>query len=125
MYQLRRNILVLHYKDYYFKKEKANIGVKWYEHLGPRGPAVLSQWLVFVSLAVLYNLVFTIGRAVFWELNRALPTKLWWTFDIASDLIYVLDTVVHAHEGNREESTAVLLMIMLAKHKIICRIFVG
>ncbi|KAJ1523465.1 hypothetical protein ONE63_001319 [Megalurothrips usitatus] len=65
------------------------------------------RWLVFVSLAVLYNLVFTIGRAVFWELNRAIPTKLWWTFDITSDLIYVLDTVVHAHEGYLEQGLMV------------------
>ncbi|XP_052121786.1 cyclic nucleotide-gated cation channel subunit A [Frankliniella occidentalis] len=74
-------------------------------------------WLVFVSLAVLYNLVFTIGRAVFWELNRAIPTRLWWTFDITSDLIYVLDTIVHAHEAQ------VVLAILVLIHWNACLYF--
>lgn len=51
-----------------------------------------------VSLAVLYNVVFVLGRAVFWELNNALP-PLWWTLDYTCDVIYIIDTLVHAHEG--------------------------
>ncbi|XP_034232900.1 cyclic nucleotide-gated cation channel subunit A [Thrips palmi] len=65
------------------------------------------RWLIFVSLAVLYNLIFTIGRAVFWELNRAIPTKMWWAFDIISDSIYMLDTIVHMHEGYLEQGLMV------------------
>jgi hypothetical protein len=56
------------------------------------------QWLCVVSLAVLYNIVFVIGRAVFWEINRQAP-ELWWTLDYLCDLIYMADTLVHLHEG--------------------------
>lgn len=57
------------------------------------------QWLMMVSLAVLYNVIFVLGRAVFWELNNVAPA-LWWTLDYACDVIYVLDTLIRAHEGN-------------------------
>lgn len=51
-----------------------------------------------VSVAVLYNVIFVVGRAVFWELNNAIP-PLWWTLDYLCDIIYVLDIFVRAHEG--------------------------
>jgi hypothetical protein len=54
-----------------------------------------------VSVAVLYNFVFVIGRAVFWELNNAAPA-LWWTLDYSCDIIYLLDTLIHAHEGKKK-----------------------
>lgn len=54
---------------------------------------------MIVSLAVLYNVIFVIGRAVFWELNNTLP-GMWWTLDYFCDLIYVLDILIHAHEGD-------------------------
>lgn len=57
-----------------------------------------------VSLAVLYNVIFVLGRAVFWELNNVAPT-LWWTLDYTCDVIYVLDTLIRAHEGKRFSST--------------------
>ena len=56
---------------------------------------------MLVSVAVLYNFVFVIGRAVFWELNNALPA-LWWTLDYTCDIIYLFDIIIHAHEGKRE-----------------------
>ncbi|EDS30417.1 cyclic-nucleotide-gated cation channel [Culex quinquefasciatus] len=56
------------------------------------------RWLSVVSLAVLYNIVFVIGRAVFWEINRQAPA-LWWTLDYLCDFIYLADTLVHCHEG--------------------------
>jgi hypothetical protein len=59
---------------------------------------------MLVSVAVLYNFVFVIGRAVFWEVNNAAPA-LWWTLDYTCDIIYLLDIVVHAHEGRRERPT--------------------
>lgn len=62
------------------------------------------QWLMLVSVAVLYNFVFVIGRAVFWELNNAVPA-LWWTLDYTCDIIYLLDILVHAHEGKRKFPT--------------------
>lgn len=57
-----------------------------------------SQWLSLVTLAVVYNLIFVIGRAVFWEINNKVPA-LWFTLDYVCDLVYVIDTLVHAHEG--------------------------
>lgn len=54
---------------------------------------------MLVTVTILYNLVFVIGRGVFWELNNSMPT-IWWILDYASDGIYVVDTLVHAHEGN-------------------------
>lgn len=56
------------------------------------------QWLAVVSLAILYNMVFVIGRAVFWELDKL--TVLWFVLDYLCDAIYVFDTIVHIHEGN-------------------------
>jgi cyclic nucleotide gated channel len=56
---------------------------------------------MLVSVAVLYNFVLVIGRAVFWELNNAAPA-LWWTLDYTCDIIYLLDTLIHAHEGKRK-----------------------
>lgn len=59
-----------------------------------------SQWLMVVSFAVLYNIVFVLGRAVFWELNnRAQMIPMWWTLDYLCDVIYIVDALVHAHEG--------------------------
>ncbi|XP_033610303.1 cyclic nucleotide-gated cation channel subunit A isoform X2 [Cryptotermes secundus] len=60
------------------------------------------RWLMLVSVAVLYNFVFVIGRAVFWELNNAAPA-LWWILDYTCDIIYLLDILVHAHEGYLEQ----------------------
>ena len=56
---------------------------------------------MLVSVAVLYNFVFVIGRAVFWELNNAVPA-LWWTLDYTCDIIYLFDIIIHAHEGKRQ-----------------------
>lgn len=51
-----------------------------------------------VSIAVLYNIIFVIGRAVFWEINNH-AKGLWWTLDYLCDFIYMIDTLVHCHEG--------------------------
>lgn len=58
------------------------------------------QWLALVSLAVLYNIIFVVGRAVFWEINRNVPA-LWWTLDYLCDAIYIIDILVHCHEGRQ------------------------
>ncbi|KAK6629186.1 hypothetical protein RUM43_003003 [Polyplax serrata] len=50
-------------------------------------------------MAVLYNLVFVLGRAVFWELNNAVP-HLWWFLDYTSDAIYLVDSIIRAHEDS-------------------------
>lgn len=51
-----------------------------------------------MTAAILYNLVFVVGRAVFWELSNAAPV-FWYTLDYTADSIYILDTILHAHEG--------------------------
>lgn len=51
-----------------------------------------------VSLAVLYNIIFVVGRSVFWEINKNAPA-VWYTLDYLCDFIYLLDTLVHMHEG--------------------------
>ncbi|XP_058448217.1 cyclic nucleotide-gated cation channel subunit A isoform X1 [Malaya genurostris] len=73
------------------------------------------RWLSVVSLAVLYNIVFVIGRAVFWEINRQAPA-LWWTLDYLCDLIYLADTLVHCHEGYLEQGLLVRDASKLRKH---------
>lgn len=63
-----------------------------------------------VSLAVLYNVIFVLGRAVFWELNNA--TRLWLILDYVCDFIYVLDTLVHAHEGKNFFFTNLIICLL-------------
>lgn len=48
---------------------------------------------------MLYNYLLIIGRTVFWELQNACPA-LWLFLDYLCDLIYVVDSTVHAHEGS-------------------------
>ena len=49
--------------------------------------------LFVINSAVLYNLIFVIGRSVFWQLQNLLPIG-WFVLDYFSDLIYVLDIIV-------------------------------
>ncbi|OXA53317.1 Cyclic nucleotide-gated cation channel subunit A [Folsomia candida] len=64
------------------------------------------RWTGVLSIAVLYNLVFVIGRATFWELQNILPTA-WWFMDAIADIVYLVDSVIHAHEGYLEEGMMV------------------
>lgn len=59
---------------------------------------LLFKWLAVVSIAVLYNIIFVVGRAIFWEINRN-ASYLWYFLDYLCDFIYLVDTLVHAHEG--------------------------
>ncbi|KAJ8975657.1 hypothetical protein NQ317_000997, partial [Molorchus minor] len=77
----------------------------------------VSQWLMVVSLAVLYNVIFVLGRAVFWELNNAVPT-LWFFLDYTCDAIYIADIFVHAHEGYLEQGLLVQNPDKLRAHYI-------
>ncbi|CAB3226040.1 unnamed protein product [Arctia plantaginis] len=75
------------------------------------------HWLAVVSLAILYNMVFVIGRAVFWELDNLNDlTSLWYVLDYICDAIYLIDTVVHLHEGYLEQGLMVKDPKMLRKH---------
>ncbi|XP_065223024.1 cyclic nucleotide-gated cation channel subunit A isoform X2 [Planococcus citri] len=64
------------------------------------------KWLSLVTAAILYNLVFVVGRAVFWELSNAAPV-FWYTLDYTADSIYILDTILHAHEGYLDQGLMV------------------
>ncbi|XP_065160015.1 cyclic nucleotide-gated cation channel subunit A [Atheta coriaria] len=70
------------------------------------------KWLMVVSLAVLYNVIFVLGRAVFWELNNA-SQPLWWTLDYVCDVVYIADTLVRAHEGYLEQG-----LLVTDQHKL-------
>ncbi|VVC99787.1 unnamed protein product [Leptidea sinapis] len=63
------------------------------------------QWLAIVSLAILYNMVFVIGRSVFWEMDKG--SSFWYIMDYTCDIIYVIDTVAHMHEGYLEQGIMV------------------
>ncbi|CAL8078899.1 unnamed protein product [Orchesella dallaii] len=64
------------------------------------------RWIGLVSIAVLYNLIFIIGRSTFWELQNYMPYT-WYMLDYGADAIYVMDSIVHAHEGYLEEGMMV------------------
>ncbi|XP_026479261.1 cyclic nucleotide-gated cation channel subunit A [Ctenocephalides felis] len=75
------------------------------------------RWLALVSLAVLYNIIFVVGRAVFWEINNKIPA-FWFTMDYFCDLIYWLDVAVHAHEGYLDQGLMVRDSSKLRSHYI-------
>ena len=58
----------------------------------------LFQWLSIITCAVLYNVVFVIGRAVFWEMENLLPAG-WFVLDYTCDLLYIIDMFIRMHEG--------------------------
>ncbi len=51
-----------------------------------------------MSITIMYNYIFIVGRAVFWDMQNLCPA-VWLFLDYFCDLIYILDMVVHAHEG--------------------------
>src|SRR6218665_1489896 len=56
------------------------------------------RWLAVVSLAVLYNLVMIIARAVYWKLQENYAA-LWMALDYTADFIYVIDMAVRFCTG--------------------------
>ncbi|XP_017835929.1 cyclic nucleotide-gated cation channel subunit A [Drosophila busckii] len=73
------------------------------------------RWLAVVSLAVLYNIIFVMGRSVFWEINKSAP-GFWYTLDYLCDFIYLLDTLVHMHEGFLDQGLLVRDAFRLRHH---------
>jgi hypothetical protein len=47
---------------------------------------------------VLYNLIFVIGRSVFWALDNLFPVG-WYVMDYTCDVIYLTDLFIRMHEG--------------------------
>ena len=56
--------------------------------------------LFVINLAVLYNLIFVVGRAIFWQLQNLLPVG-WLVLDYTSDFIYVVDTIIRCGEWRK------------------------
>ncbi|XP_049306895.1 cyclic nucleotide-gated cation channel subunit A isoform X2 [Bactrocera dorsalis] len=73
------------------------------------------RWLGIVSLAVLYNIIFVVGRSVFWEINHRAPT-VWYFLDYLCDCIYLVDTLVHMHEGYLDQGLLVRDAYKLRRH---------
>ena len=55
------------------------------------------KWLVVINIAVMYNLIFIIGRSCFWELQNSFPHG-WIILDYSCDFLYIIDMFVRAHE---------------------------
>jgi len=64
------------------------------------------QWLTIINIAVIYNLIFVIGRSVFWEL-QSLSTISWFIMDYLCDFLYIIDNIVRMHEGYLEQGLMV------------------
>ena len=56
------------------------------------------KWLTIISIAILYNFIFIIGRASF-ELLQLYNPLLWIVLDYSCDLIYLLDIFVRLRTG--------------------------
>lgn len=76
----------------------------------------LFQWLLVVTIAILYNLVFVVGRSVFWELSKEAP-HIWFILDYTADCIYILDTILHAHEGKNRK---IMLSLIVRSFLLSC-----
>lgn len=59
------------------------------------GQTYYYRWLIVINFAVMYNLIFTIGRACFWELDNSFPVG-WIVLDYTSDFLYILDIFVRS-----------------------------
>ncbi|KAK4877622.1 hypothetical protein RN001_010128 [Aquatica leii] len=79
------------------------------------------KWLMVVSLAVLYNVIFVPGRAVFWELNNSVPAPVWWSLDYLCDAIYIIDILVRAHEGYLDQGLLVTDATKLRKNYVLSK----
>jgi len=55
---------------------------------------------------VVYNLIFVIGRSVFWKLDELLGDG-WLALDYVSDALYVVDSIIRMHEGYLEHGLMV------------------
>lgn len=64
------------------------------------------KWLVVISLAVCYNIIFIIGRGMFWSIHN-LYSRTWYLLDYLCDLIYLLDMLVNSRTGYLEQGILV------------------
>jgi cyclic nucleotide gated channel alpha 3 len=62
------------------------------------------RWLAVISIAVLYNLLVVIARAVFWQLQDSGGLSVWFSLDYICDAIYLADMFVQFRTGNMQYS---------------------
>lgn len=60
------------------------------------------RWLLVISLAVSYNIIFIIGRGIFWNLHNYW-SAIWYTIDYICDVIYLLDMIANSRTGYLEQ----------------------
>jgi hypothetical protein len=60
--------------------------------------AIYYRWLVVISIAVLYNYLFIIGRSSF-ELLQSYNPVLWCVLDYVCDVLYLIDIFVRLRTG--------------------------
>ncbi|XP_052282307.1 cyclic nucleotide-gated cation channel alpha-3-like [Dreissena polymorpha] len=73
------------------------------------------RWLLFVSCAVMYNVLLIVARSVFWELQENY-LALWLTLDYISDIIYLCDMFVSSRTGYLEEGLLVTNPLKLRRN---------
>lgn len=76
---------------------------------------VFYRWLAVISIAVGYNIVFVIGRGIFWKMHN-LNSVAWYFCDYCADLIYGLDMLVSARTGYLHQGILVRNYRKLAAH---------
>ncbi|KAL8610079.1 hypothetical protein ACOMHN_045476 [Nucella lapillus] len=80
------------------------------------------RWLFVVSMAVLYNLVFIVVRAVFQELQTSYYI-LWLVLDYLCDLLYLLDMGVQFRTAFLEQGMLVVDPPKMRGNYMKCRVF--
>lgn len=73
------------------------------------------RWLIVISLAVCYNIIFIIGRGVFWGLHNLNPA-VWYALDYLCDLVYLLDMLANSRTGYLEQGILVRNTRKLTQH---------
>ena len=60
------------------------------------------RWLAILSIAIVYNTVIVVPRAVFDELQEGDYVIAWFVLDYISDAMYVADMIIHVITGRSE-----------------------
>ncbi|GAU98446.1 hypothetical protein RvY_09593-1 [Ramazzottius varieornatus] len=65
------------------------------------------RWLAILSIAIVYNTVIVVPRAVFDELQEGDYVIAWFVLDYISDAMYVADMIIHVITGHLEQGLLV------------------
>ncbi|XP_023319465.1 cyclic nucleotide-gated cation channel subunit A isoform X2 [Eurytemora carolleeae] len=92
-------------------------GREWVELVVDTGKPSHYRWLWVITLAVLYNVLFVVGRATFWELEGIFPTG-WLVLDYFCDFLYIVDIFIRMHEGYLDQGLLVRKPDLLRRNYI-------